>query len=274
MGVDDEQKPGEFASAALTMENLSYNLASVTLTLPTFWTQNPDAWFTKIEAQFKNSRISSEETQYYKVLAVLPESAAIRVREITQKTQYSTGDYKLLKEKLIESGQPTTLERLDKLCELEGVAHKKPSETLLELENIFHSSSAERAFPTNNHFKTFWWLRALPVQIQQNLLPIADITPLDKLVAVADQMFATNPPVERVSELTFQNSSDELSSSAASDGDPSPEFFSAALQRRYRKPLQSPKKDQLLLCKYHIKFGDRAKKCVQGCARFETNQKN
>ena len=126
-----------------SLENMTLSLAAVSLTLPTYWPLNPDAWFTKVEAQLKNARISNEETAFYKVLAVLPEAAAIKVREILQKAAFEAGDFARLKAKLVSVGQPTTLERLERLCELKQVAHKKPSEIVTDLDNIFHSANIE-----------------------------------------------------------------------------------------------------------------------------------
>ena len=270
----DKPEPGESNqnASATSLAKIQYSLAAAALTLPTYWPQNPDAWFTKIEAQLRNAGITSELTRFNKVLAVLPESAAVRVREIAQKPNYETGDYDRLKEKLISSGQATTLERLDKLCNLRNVVHARPSEVLLDIENLFHSSVLTRVFPSNDYVKTFWWLRALPTQIQQNLLPIADTTPLNNLVVIADQMFASNPPVERVSEVHIPSS--VVSPLIAPEGDQTSELDCAAIQNRTKKFARSPRKDLSLLCKYHIKFGDQAKRCVQGCARYESNQKN
>ena len=65
----------------------------MTLNLPAYWPQNPDTWFVKVEAQLRSAQITNEETAFYKVLAVLPESAGVKVREISHKVQYTTGDY-------------------------------------------------------------------------------------------------------------------------------------------------------------------------------------
>ncbi|XP_018494226.1 uncharacterized protein LOC108863954 [Galendromus occidentalis] len=135
LGVDEKNLP-----STDTVQALTNSMASVALTLPTFWAQNPDAWFYKVGAQFKNANITTEQRRFYKVLAVLPESAAIRVREIAQQGQFNPGDYEKLKQKLIRTRQPSTLERLDRLTELKNIAHKKPSEILIDLEAIFHSA--------------------------------------------------------------------------------------------------------------------------------------
>ena len=44
---------------------------AVSLKLPTFWTAQPEVWFTKAEAQFNLCGITAFNTKYYYVLAAL-----------------------------------------------------------------------------------------------------------------------------------------------------------------------------------------------------------
>jgi hypothetical protein len=249
--------------------SVSQSMASVALTLPGYWPQNPDAWFVKVEAQLKSAKITSEETRFYKVLAVLPESAAIRVREITHNTDFKPGDYDRLKQKLIQSSQPSILERLDRLCDLKNVAHKKPSEALLDIEVIFHSVKKEHVIPSNDFVKKFWWIRALPSQIQQNILPVAETSSLDELVIVADQMFASHPPVERVSEIhtsSQRQSRAEEQEIGPWSGESDDQVVSAIHEKS--KAARGQKTMQVLFCKYYARYKDKARRCVPGCSRF------
>ena len=97
------------------VKQLSQGTSAVALTLPAHWPQNPDAWFVKVEAQLRAANITKEETGFYGVLAVLPESAAVKVREISFKPKFESGDYEKLKQKLVSSSQSTVLERIEKL---------------------------------------------------------------------------------------------------------------------------------------------------------------
>ena len=261
-----------------TQLNVAHGLAAVGLTLPGFWPQNPDAWFVKVEAQFRNARIVCEETCFYKVLAVLPESAVIRVREITQKAQFEAGDYGRLKSRLILSCQPSTLERLDRLCEMKNVAHKKPSESLLELENILHSADEDQVIPTTDFIKKFWWLRALPTSIQQTLLPVVEKTPLASLVPIADQMYSSNPPVDRIAEIRQEHQCADVGEKPAMEfpwENGQIESNVAAIAGKFKNSRPQRRERQLLqLCKYHVKFGDNARRCVIGCSKYESQSKN
>lgn len=271
----EEQDAKTTVEEKAKLTTLSQGLAAVALTLPTYWPQNPDAWFVKVEAQLKSAKISSEETSFYKVLAVLPESAAVKVREISHKPQYEAGDYKKLKDKLISGSRSSTLERLDRLCELKHVAHKKPSDVLLELENLFHSSQPEYIMQMSDYMKKFWWLRALPPSIQQCLLPLAEASVLDNLVIAADQMFIANPPIDRVSEIHTRLPGDQdISQVDQFASDQSEDLVMAALQHRGRPTPFRPQRREPLFCRYHAKFGDQAKRCAVGCSKYAPQQKN
>ena len=210
------------------------------------------------------------------MLAVLPESAAIKVREITQR-DFLPGDYERLKQKLIVSGQPSTLERLDRLCELRNVKHKRPSEVLLDLEIIFHSASLEYVMHMSDYMKKYWWLRALPSAIQQNILPVADTSSLESLITIADHIFSSNPPVDRVCAVSEEtpevlNSTELLPSDSHTSSNPM-EPTVAAIQNKGRSN-RTQRKEQLLFCQYHMRFGDRARRCVIGCAKYDNHRKN
>ena len=58
------------------------SLEAVTLKLPTFWTTCLLAWFAQTEAQFSLRNISSDDTKYYYVVAVLDANTATRALSI------------------------------------------------------------------------------------------------------------------------------------------------------------------------------------------------
>ena len=55
---------------------------AVALKLPTFWTSQPQVWFSQTEAQFALQKITVNETQYYHVLAALDQATATRVLDL------------------------------------------------------------------------------------------------------------------------------------------------------------------------------------------------
>lgn len=257
----------EIKPEACDLSRLAASVAGVSLTLPSFWPLNADAWFIKVEAQFTDARITNEQTKFNKVLAVLPENIAIQVRDITTKTTYASGDYELLKQKLINRCQPSVLERLDRLGELKEIASKKPSDVLVDLESIIIASSDELKMPMSDIFKKYWWLRALPKSIQVALLPIVDKCDLPALAQSADQIYNACPPLPTIAATTSEKDENQglveqvIAAIKSQDS-----------QRRQQRSTHQAKSS--LLCRFHVKFGDQARRCEPGCSRFKTMSKN
>ena len=126
----------------------------------------------------------------------------------------------------------------------------------------------------NDFMRKFWWLRALPLSIQQSLLPVAETRTLDTLAIIADQMYASNPPVERVAEITKEQrqqvASEDQDWLGPYGGNPD-DYNIAAMSNRFRNQKNQKRE---LFCKYHLKFGDQARKCIVGCAKYNSHSKN
>ena len=72
---------------------------AVTLKLPTFWTSQPDIWFTQAEAQFTLHGIAADGTKYYYVLAALDQSTATHLLDLINNPP-AHNKYKVLKDRL------------------------------------------------------------------------------------------------------------------------------------------------------------------------------
>jgi len=57
---------------------------AVSLKLPTFWTSQPEVWFTQAEAQFHIHNITADATKYYYVVSALDQPTAGRVLDVLQ----------------------------------------------------------------------------------------------------------------------------------------------------------------------------------------------
>ena len=93
---DNKETSGSTQIAELTAQ-----LASISLGLPSFWSTHPDAWFINIESQFALANITREETKFHKVVAALPEDIATQVLDITQNS-YQAGNYTKLKTAILK----------------------------------------------------------------------------------------------------------------------------------------------------------------------------
>lgn len=57
-------------------------IAPINIKVPPFWRANPRIWFCQIEAQFANSRVSSDSTKYNTVVASLEGIILAQVSDI------------------------------------------------------------------------------------------------------------------------------------------------------------------------------------------------
>ena len=69
----------DLTALAQQLHTLSYNTPdanAVSVKIPPFWTSRPEVWFAKVEAQFSNKHIVSQDTRYYYVISALDKVVA------------------------------------------------------------------------------------------------------------------------------------------------------------------------------------------------------
>ncbi len=73
---------------SLTMSNPveQVPVSAVSLKLPPFWTEQPEAWFVESEAQFALRKITSSLAKFYHVTAFLPQETIVSVLDIVRKS--------------------------------------------------------------------------------------------------------------------------------------------------------------------------------------------
>ena len=51
-------------------------LTTISMKLPTFWTDSPEVWFIQAEAQFENKLTTASQTKFTHCVAALPQDVA------------------------------------------------------------------------------------------------------------------------------------------------------------------------------------------------------
>ena len=105
---------------------------AVSLKLPTFWTSQPEVWFTQAEAQFNLRRITSDETKYFYVVAALDQDTATRLIDLIQRPP-DTDKYNKLKERLVDTFGLSRRERASRLLHFRPLGDSKPSSLMDEI---------------------------------------------------------------------------------------------------------------------------------------------
>lgn len=244
----------------MTETQSSAQVGRVSVKLPPFWDRNPLLWFANIEAQFKISAITEDETQYYYVVAALSSEILSYISDIIM-TPPAKDKYALLKERLISEFSDSEQKKIKAILSELTLGDDKPSHLLRKMKQL-----AGKAV-TDDFLKTLW-LQRLPTQVQA-ILSVSEDS-LDKLGVMADKIHeTTGAHIEEVHCTKTQTS--ELSELRAQISELSKQIERLSRnperQRRdsssYRHRSKTPK--QHAQCWYHWKFGEAANHCKPPC---------
>lgn len=246
--------------------------SKIALRLPSFWSNNPVLYFKQIEASFKLSNITTEETKYCSLIASLDESTMTVIADLVQDPDPKL-PYSKVKERLIKEFDLTQTKRIKTLLQDVTLADSKPSSLLRRMRDLAGNNFSDSVLKEI-------WLSQLP-QNMQTILSVSN-EELPILAELADKVFdvTNSSPVcsevqsdplkqqvhrisEELSDLKISVSNlekkvDKLLSAKCSS-------FQRSRSRSWsrQKEAKSPKSD---LCWYHEKFNDKANKCVPPCS--------
>ncbi|XP_037929255.1 uncharacterized protein LOC119663722 [Teleopsis dalmanni] len=145
---------------------------------PVFCKRDPDLYFLQMEAQFRNARITQDQTKYDYVIGSLDGSTLRKVADIVRSPP-SQNKYDAIRNRLIQNFADSENKKLRRLildCELHD---NKPSQLLRTMRDLAAGAMNDGAL------KQFW-LDRLPVAVRA-VVSIAD-GDLDKCALQADKM--------------------------------------------------------------------------------------
>ena len=231
---------GDIAALATAIQGLRPESATVNTTavkLPPFWSGNPEVWFKQVESSFATRKVTTQQTKFDYVIQALDNSTAEKVQSVILSPPEEP--YNTIRASLIKIFGKTQAQKDQDILNINGLGDKKPSELLQHIHNL-------NADPTTL-VKAFF-LAQLPPEVRQ-ILALSDKTDIKDLAQEADRIME----VSRLTKDSQVNATGEL-------------------RKPFRQNPVNPvsKSEQqwpLLpgLCKYHSKFGDRARSCLPPC---------
>jgi hypothetical protein len=250
--------------------------------VPPFWPDEPALWFAQVESQFVLSRITSDDTKFYYLVAQLDHQYAVEVKDVITNPP-ATDKYVKLKTELIKRLSASKEKRVKQLLMHEELGDRKPSQFLRHLSGL-----AGPSVPSD--FLLTLWSSRLPQNIQTVIASQMDLDQ-DKLGDIADKIYEIAPTSPQVaststaSTSTFSDMSrkiDELSRQVAmltSRLNRSGRSRSSSRSNRYQsnrsrsrsRPRQPPADHPH--CFYHFNFGNKANKCKKPCSFQSGNAK-
>ncbi|XP_064462421.1 uncharacterized protein LOC135373039 [Ornithodoros turicata] len=246
--------------------------------LPPFWTKNPRAWFSQIEARFALRRITSPLTMYLNVVSALPPDVADQVDDLLASPP-AENPYQQLKEAILSCAECTEQSRIRQLLSGEELGDRKPSQLLHRMQQLLGGATDDQHPILRELF-----LQRLPQQVRMVLAGSEDLS-LKAFAQLADRIIEySSPSIAAVSHRTphappstdsstraLQEQIARLSEaveSLRSDLTHRPRTLRSPSRGRRRSPsAQSDAQSQPNgLCWYHRKYGDKALKCTRPCS--------
>ena len=249
-----------------------HTLAAVSVKLPPFWPADPEVWFAQVEAQFTTRGITAQKTMFDYVVSSLSPEIATEVRDLLLKPS-ADDPYDTLKAELIKRTAASEQRKLQQLISGEELGDRKPTQLLRRMQQLLGDHTAE----ANTTFLRELFLQRLPSNVRMVLASTADSMDLATLADMADKVIEVATP--SVSSLTQPASPDpqlqqlraevtrlaELVASLTTRPRQRSRSRSRDRPRSSPAPTDSPQPSDVL-CWYHNKFGESAKKCQQPCS--------
>ncbi|XP_037877372.2 uncharacterized protein LOC119630912 [Bombyx mori] len=261
---------------ALSQTSADIMAISLSTRIPEFWTEQPRAWYIRIESILAPQKLG-DEVKFDIVVSKLPKEVIIQLTDFLAKPP-DTGKFLALKTKLLSTFEESKSRQIERLIGEMELGDQKPSQLLHRMRELARDKVPDDTLRV-------LWQGHLPTTLRA-ILTVTETKDLDNLAMIADNV-AEATRVNHISEVVNQQTSNmerpstsdtslilaeiaklsvrmtnmEQSRSRQNYFDRNRDRSGSRSSSRRRTP-QNPN----WLCYYHYKFRQNAQKCVQPCA--------
>ncbi|XP_047537871.1 uncharacterized protein LOC125071593 [Vanessa atalanta] len=246
-----------------------------------FWRDLPRSWFIQFEVVVDPLKTSDDQRFRY-VLQQLQTTDLQHVTDILYETP-ATEKYNTLKNRLLAVYEKSDVKNFQKLISGLQLGDQKPSQLLRKMREL------SSGMITNDGLR-IEWLNHLPTQVRV-VLSVNTESSLDTLAAMADKMVEYSEPTTIAAISTSTPTNDAVSTQFAiltkqleklsleineirgrsKYRRQSRQHYRSQSRSRpsssYRNKSAVKPGDATWECKYHYRFGDKAKRCESPCCR-------
>ena len=209
---------------------------------------NIEIWFKQIDAIFRISNISTEQTKFLHLTANLPPQILTEFQEFFDSN--STTPFSDVRHAIIASRKVPVSVHFDEIFNNNNLGDRRPSEYLRILQRHYRCLGATSN--DDNILRTAFF-RAMPTDVQR-LLNIQKALSLTELAYLADDLLNIKVPVAINSSETTSNSGSYATEIALLTA----EINNLKKQINLGQQVSS-------LCFYHRRYGQAARKCQKPC---------
>lgn len=229
---------------------------------PVFCKDQPDLYFLQIESQFTVARITVDETKYHHVVSSLEPQYLIHIAHVMRNPP-PNGKYEAVKDALIAEYADSDQKKLRKLIKEIELGDSKPSTLLKRMRDLAHNQVNDDTLKT-------LWLERLPDTVR-SVISIVDGN-LTQMAKQADKMmemhnFASVSAIQGQPDSTLLKEIQELrlAIDELKRGRNDNRGNNNGINNRSQSKSRDKSKPKFPFCRYHFKFGDKAKKCTEPC---------
>lgn len=218
--------------------------AAAAVKLPEFWQSDPASWFQHVEALFHLRGVHADEARYYLVVAALDQQSTRRAMPLLRSPP-PRGKYDALKELLLRRYSLSAPERAERILSMPGLGDGSAVDLMDNMLSLLGSDDGGFLFP---HI----FLRQLPPPVRAALAnsPCLAAGDYRGLAEEADRVLLAT----RRFSVQHITSEAQLNQQETEDVPPSVSAVGVSARRGNS------------LCRFHQKFGRKAKRCVPPCS--------
>lgn len=226
---------------------------------PTFCKEQPDIYFIQMESQFAVAGIKLDNTMYHHVISSLEPQYLLQVADIIRNPPLN-GKYDAVKKSLIAEYTDSDHRKLRKLIKEIELGDLKPSQLLKRMKDLAGNKISDDALKS-------LWMERLPETVR-SIVTIVDgnsaqmALQADKLMEV--QNYPTISTVQQDSTLKaeIEELRNQIRYMRTNQHD---RGRSSDRNQQQRNRSKSRTKVRFPFCKFHYRFGDKARKCEEPC---------
>lgn len=256
---DDKEKQDDdaFYDAATGSRKTSCEVFRVGVKPPVFCKEQPDLYFIQMESQFAVAGVKTDDTKYHHVISSLEPQYLLQIADIIRNPP-KDGKYEAIKRSLIIEYTDSDQKKLRKLIREIELGDLKPSQLLKRMKDLAGDKISDEALKS-------LWMERLPETVR-SIISIVDGNST-KMAEQADKMMEMQnfPSISTIQgNSPLQNEIENLRREV-SELRMSRQDSSNRSRFRNHSSHRSKSKVRFPFCKFHYRYGDKARKCIEPC---------
>ncbi|XP_073822366.1 uncharacterized protein [Musca autumnalis] len=244
--------------------------------IPKFNERNPHLWFAQVERSFALCNITADNDKFDLVSVRLEDEVLLSVEDLITNPPDSS-KYLAIKERIISKFAESPESKLRRLIQGGETNGMKPTSILVHMKRLAPGKGNEAIIRT-------LFLGQMPENMRP-FLTAWEEEDLEKLAKIADKMFEANnnncvnslstsqqPAVDAINQrMSFADMCQTIRELSAKV-DKIQQQIGKHTRHRSKSRNRSPSgqnSNQRNLCYFHLKFGDKARKCKPDCSRSQ-----